>query len=533
MEEGTKAVNEHKAAEAEHFYLEALRQANAFGEQDPRLTATLRELADLYMLKRDLLKAEPLYNRELRILEGMGQNYPNVAHDLLFLGKIYFAKGDYARSDAFSRRALAIDDKFLVLNAAEKCILFSLLAQNSRKLHNFEDAEAFYDKELAAKHLVNPEDPELASELLSVAENYKDENKHQQSELCYRKVAELWEKKFGSGYPELAKIYAQLSHLYINQGRLAEAKEFSRRMGTVIDSYKGKPRADFPLLSRELASDFASVKEYAAAETLYKQALALQERGVPLSAPESALTYVKLANLYRACDRLAEAVATYKQALKVYGRSSASPSLDVVNCHCWLGQTYLEQKKAKEAEATFRQALSIAETKRNSSAVIGSLGCLSGVLMHQRKFPAAETMAKRALALSQKNPDPESSATTARCLVTLAVVYYAQQEYDRALPLFERALAIYTQPGRLPSCDSSGLIDLYIYLNKIHCAKGQYLQAIDFCKQALDLLNKSPDHRELRLNLLAEYEYTLRKAQQNAEADKIQMQSRALRKSTN
>ena len=62
----------------------ALKEAEAFGEQDPRYATTLNNLASVYEAQGRYAQAEPLYKRALAIREkALGPDHPDVAQSLL------------------------------------------------------------------------------------------------------------------------------------------------------------------------------------------------------------------------------------------------------------------------------------------------------------------------------------------------------------------------------------------------------------------------------------------------------------------
>ncbi len=82
-EAGVAASQQGKYAEAEKYYLAALKEAESFAPEDPRLAASLNNLATLYDTQGKYAEAEPLYQRSLAILEkALGPEHPLVATSL-------------------------------------------------------------------------------------------------------------------------------------------------------------------------------------------------------------------------------------------------------------------------------------------------------------------------------------------------------------------------------------------------------------------------------------------------------------------
>ena len=100
--------------EAEEHWEAALKVAENFGPQDPRLATSLNNLAELYRAQGWSADAEPLYQRALAIDEkALGSDHPDVATDLNNLAALYQAQGRYAEAAPLHQRALAIWEKAL------------------------------------------------------------------------------------------------------------------------------------------------------------------------------------------------------------------------------------------------------------------------------------------------------------------------------------------------------------------------------------------------------------------------------------
>jgi Tfp pilus assembly protein PilF len=80
-------------AEASRLFREALKEAEAFGETDPRLATALTNLATVYDAQGKLDEAAELFQRALAIDEkNLGEDEPKVAIDLTNLANVYFNK---------------------------------------------------------------------------------------------------------------------------------------------------------------------------------------------------------------------------------------------------------------------------------------------------------------------------------------------------------------------------------------------------------------------------------------------------------
>ncbi len=67
--DGHKAYQQGRYVEAERLYLDALKEAEKFGDADTRFSISLNNLAEFYLDRAEYAKVEPLYRRVLAIAE--------------------------------------------------------------------------------------------------------------------------------------------------------------------------------------------------------------------------------------------------------------------------------------------------------------------------------------------------------------------------------------------------------------------------------------------------------------------------------
>ena len=112
MADAVKAYQQADYAQAEKLFLAALKEAEQFGEQDPRFAASLNNLAELYRAQGKYAQAEPLYQRALAIREkALGPEHPNVATVLENYAALLHKLNRDAEVDKMEARAQAIRAK--------------------------------------------------------------------------------------------------------------------------------------------------------------------------------------------------------------------------------------------------------------------------------------------------------------------------------------------------------------------------------------------------------------------------------------
>ena len=94
-EAGQKAYEQGHYTEAEKPWVAALKEAEKFGPQDPRLATSLNNLAELYGARGKYAQADPLHKRALAIREkALGPDHPDVATSLNALADIESRRRD-------------------------------------------------------------------------------------------------------------------------------------------------------------------------------------------------------------------------------------------------------------------------------------------------------------------------------------------------------------------------------------------------------------------------------------------------------
>ncbi len=90
MKAAKAAFDQGQYAEAEKQLAAALKQAEKFGEQDPRLASSLNALGMVYDRQGRYAEVEPLYRRSLAIAEKvLGPEHPNVARSCAHIRPLF------------------------------------------------------------------------------------------------------------------------------------------------------------------------------------------------------------------------------------------------------------------------------------------------------------------------------------------------------------------------------------------------------------------------------------------------------------
>ena len=163
--------------------------------------------------------------------------------------------------------------------------------------------------------------------------------------------------------------------------------------------------------------------DFAAAEPLYRRALAIDETSYGPDHPSVATGLNNLAGLLRATNRLSEAEPLYRRALSIhetsYGPDHPLVAASLNNLALLLSAT----NRLSEAEPLHRRALSIDETSYGPDHpnVATGLNNLAGLLDETNRFSEAEPLYRRALSIRETSygPDHPEVATSLNNLANL------------------------------------------------------------------------------------------------------------------
>jgi tetratricopeptide (TPR) repeat protein len=481
---GSEARKAYQYEEAEKLLEAALRQAEKFDEQDPRLTTTLRELADTYFMRKKFAQSEGLYRRELNILKKLGENYPDIVHDLMGLGRIYKHYGDYSQSNSFFLEALADKERTHAASDGEELMIVWELARSYAYQGQYKEAASYFERGLALRRVCTPKLTELPNELVEVADNYRNDLDFGKAQGLYQRAIVASEKMGEAGQQETAIALARLAKNQTAWGKRAEADEAIARLMVFAKDWPAKHKPAMWLTT--LGDQLASLRKYAEARLLFEQALKVKGENA-LTTAQTATTLFNLVQNYDHEMNYSEAARLAEKAIAFHQGLSKEPSIELASCLRELGYARLVQSDLTHAEP---------------------------VLL-------------RALAIDKKYADP-NSIELGYTVATLALLYYDQGKFEKAIPLYRRALAIYQRQGpELANCPSVALMTAH--LASCYFKTRNYLEAEPLYKLAIKLFTQPDRNVAQYLAVCHEYETMLRSTNKIAEANAIAAQAKSIR----
>jgi tetratricopeptide (TPR) repeat protein len=201
-----------------------------------------------------------------------------------------------------------------------------------------------------------------------------------------------------------------------------------------------------------------------------------------------------------------------------------------------------EREQYDQAEKNWVEALKIAEGFGSDDLRLAtSLNSLAGLYFYQEKYVAAEPLYKRALPILEKGLGVNHSEVIATAH-HLAVAYHAQKKHVEAEPLYKRVLASdesdlnsvgegYLDEGpRLWEVFAAHVATDLNELAELYIAQAKYAEAEPLFRKALPIMEKAlgPEHPGI-VPFLERYTVLLRKMGRDDEAIKIEARANSIR----
>jgi tetratricopeptide (TPR) repeat protein len=277
---------------------------------------------------------------------------------------------------------------------------------------NFPGAQALLEQAvaLAEQPPVGPAHPRLAQALRLLGVVMIQRGRYDEADATMQRALTMQEQLLGPNHEEVSETLSHMGDSCIKQGNYRRAKGLLKRAVAIAELHV-VPNQYPQKLSRaltSLAAVYRALKDYALAESMAEQSLALEEQFKGPHHPDVAVGLASVAGCLRSRGKLREAVPLMGRVLAINERvyDSRHPEL--------------------------------ATTLRNLGLLYFELG----------DFARAKSLQERALIIVEQAFGPQH-LSVARCLVTLASIARQSGDLAPAKAWFEQALSIYqTQLGR-------------------------------------------------------------------------------------
>jgi CHAT domain-containing protein/tetratricopeptide (TPR) repeat protein len=402
----------------------------------------------------------------------------------------------YAEAEPLFREALEITRRLVGTDHPATAAVCGNLAMTLDKLDRFTEARARYDEAVAIDtRLWGNDHPSTAVAYSNLATHLDRQARYAESEPLLRRVLDIMCRAEGTEGPHALISRSNLAFNLNAQGRYAEAERLYRK---VLDSrlepagekylaaaasapaqaaqyLRRRAHPDAARSYANLAVNLDSQGRYAAAETLYRQALAIYQ-ALDVQSDLVAMICSSLAVTLNNQGKYEEAEQFYEKAVRIFLRASKERrDREVARVTNNRAANLVSQGKLADAQKLHEEALAIFRDLFGDDHpdVAASYNNLAKTLSARGRHAEAEPLLRKAVEIHGKTLGP-NHPHTANSRLNLAVCLHHQGKYAEATPELEAALDLHR---RSLGEGHPGTAGAYRAVVINSCARGEYAKA--------------------------------------------------------
>ncbi|MHB2019371.1 MAG: tetratricopeptide repeat protein, partial [Candidatus Xenobia bacterium] len=454
---------------------------------DPTLAEPILALADWYDTEGRYDESEPLYEALLSI-----EAEPLATVDVLLrLALARFYQHQYEAAKSLFAQALPLVEDELGAGHSLVATICNNLAEVEHRLGNLDEAKKLLRHAIAVDRATGGEQAEIATCMHNLAQLLTEQERFSEAEQTFQKALMIWERIEGPEHLGRVQSLGGLGQLMALQGRATEARAVLERALSIGERVLPASSPLRAMLLHTLAEVHHNLDEYASAESLYRQAILLRELALGTDAPELAMDLQALASCYCDQNRYEDAGPLLEQAVDLLARARGdlSPELGPI-CHS-LAVVYHHLGQLDAARSMWEWDARVLEAERgpDDPALVEPLRQMGLSWFEENNYEAARRLLQRALALREKQATegrerPGQLAALAQSLRDLAVVEAMDARYPEAEALYRRALAIWEQEL---GPDNVMVSTLLMEVADMVCEEGRHLEAEPLYARALEI----------------------------------------------
>jgi CHAT domain-containing protein/tetratricopeptide (TPR) repeat protein len=379
---------------------EALR---LFGDGDPDTATSLNVVADAQMRQGKYADAQKNFSTALNIYEKrLGPEHVNTAAALNNLALVLEKLGDYPSAESLLRRSLRILEKALGQQHQDTATTLSNLG---RVL----DLQGKYSETTGGGT------GEDAKQLSTRAQELINRGQYKEAETLQYRVVAIHDKILGREHPSTATSLSNLGNVLYLQGKLKEAETIHRSVLAIREKVLGPQHPDTATSMNNLANVLQeqgkdellspsesraqarfNLQAYTETESLFRKALAIQERTLGPNHPATANTLNNLGTYLDRRGRTEEAEPLQRRALDILEKSLGTLHPDTAAMLTTLAVMLDRQGKLTEAEALYRKAVEVARQAGNPRILLLNSSRLGFALAKHGRYREALPFYKEA-----------------------------------------------------------------------------------------------------------------------------------------
>jgi len=393
----------------------ALRQAENFGDQDPRLARTLEELASAHARQknRDLAIEYQSRAADLRLADPDGPTAA-AAESLFRLGRYYADFGDDVDAEPFFRQAHDIRESAEGPDSPKLGAILGALsaAIEAQRPDDLEAAELL-------EQVVRLQD--TSRHRAAVAAYHAEHLNHERAIEGYLRALDLEESLPYPSSSQMATLLTKLAEQYESLGRLDEAEAGLLRAVDLREGYLGSEHPYLAYTLRRLAEFYVESERWVEAENVLVRTGEINERAWGAPAHPCGCNTTSLLEKVRAAMGRTRSTETTPDTHDD-SRSTEDPARIEIRELDEQAQTFLAKGKSEEARDAAGRAL---ELRRelfgpDSDEYLAGLTNLGALLRKQGRYADAFDAYDQRLVLLESRGEFDRALGTLHSLGTLA-----------------------------------------------------------------------------------------------------------------
>jgi tetratricopeptide (TPR) repeat protein len=226
---GVSAAEQKKFSAAEQFMSLAMREAERFNQNDPRLGSTYNTMGLIYMSEGKAKEAEPNYRRALGVFEkAYGPKSLDAANVGYNLGDSLMQESKYDAAESILEHTLETYQAVLGKESPKVAQVYFMLGDAQRHGHNYSAAELNLKHAADMREALNGMDSaELAAALNSLALCYTAQNKYGQAEPLFKLALNIREAKYGLNHKEVVESLDNYAAMLREAGRAKDGDKLT------------------------------------------------------------------------------------------------------------------------------------------------------------------------------------------------------------------------------------------------------------------------------------------------------------------
>lgn len=355
--------------EAEKLYRQALAtRRSLLGDGHEAVATTLNSLAVCLLQSGRVDAAEPLLKEALDIrLRIAGKGDPRVVQILHNLGGVAFDRGDVQSAAERYREALVILRGVETPSRVPLVHTLTMLGAALEQTGDWTDAEKYLREALTINETFRRTLPaQFAVTLTTAAYCLNRHGKPEEAERLQREALEVMTARLGEADPVTVSHMIKLARFLIEQQKLDEAETLARQ---ILDLQRRAPTdaAGMADALHVLGVTLFWRQDYAAAEPLLRDSLALQTNPKPQRMAQHAATLSALGATLNESDRPTEAEPLFRAACEQMSASRGAEDWQTGNVRSHFGDCLRRLGRLSDSEKELLEAHRVLSAARPPS----------------------------------------------------------------------------------------------------------------------------------------------------------------------